>query len=714
MIKWYYDNAHVLDRGGFTSVENDLGQTIYFDYASLSAEASFIYDVFAVGGSDECARERKVLTDGADGIIFVAHSEREKLESTLSSIDELVSILGDSYQNLPKVFALNKRDLLTEDLIEEGEFSELPDVQGNMVFVTVAKIGIGVSEAFQYLISDLAQRTQSLKEIPRAPAELAGIGVAALSIAEGFEASLEATYPEGFSIGVDEEKAIASVQSSGMTSPSFTTIRTGDFHICSYNTGKPDEQGVTRVVCLVLPSSVTRSDVYNLFERFYRSAPVILRYRRSGTPGEIPRILPQFYILARDMMISRAVSGSKHVTIRPRDLLRCKLLTEGTSEAIGNGVSYLSFLQNQLEYEILYSPSKTKSTYSSSVSLDEYETKTLLKEVERIQNNLSMRMKTTSEAGTRRKHVRTYLSEMRNTLGGIFKQIFNNAILDSLKEDDPEHLTMEVERQLFAIPLEILHDGQDYLCLRKPFSRWITGEQGLIEPEERHKPVPRVRGEGEPISILVVDSRLKKIPPVSPEDFGGRLIAFLRGKGSFGKLGVAVDAARGELRCEDVKALLSSSKYHVIQIISPAEISSGDPAGSSWVFSNGEIKGYELPELLAEGYPQMIISYVHSPSQEREWDSTQESRIIYSLASSALSAGTECFVGEVARQLDRSLFAMTTDLYREMLRNGKSVGESLRAARLNFIKANGVEDPDWMRPILYGNPAKHVSSVTHR
>lgn len=709
MIKWYYDNTQELSKGGFTSVENDLGQTIYFDYASLSTNGNTIYDIFAVGGSEECAKERKALADGSDAIMFVAHSERDKLESTLSSIDELVSILGGTYESLPKVFVLNKRDLITEDLVEEGEFSELPDVKGFRVFETVANIGIGVAEPFQYLISDLTRKIEGAPEIPQGPQELKGIGLAILELAEGFEGSLEATYPDGFFLNPEEVTSVGRMHSPNATSSSFASVRTGSSQIFSYHLAKRDDQGASKIVCLVAPSHVPGRRLCNLFERFCHSAPVILRYKSLTSLKEVVRSLPQFYILARDLMITSTASRSESLALRPRDLLRCRLLTEGASGAIDKEISYLSLLANQRDYELVYSASKAKVMYITSVHLDEYETKTLLKEVERIQNNLYMRTAGTPDSGIKRKYVETYLAEMSDTLGELTNNILNTVILQKMREDNPEHLALEVERHLLTIPLEILHDGQDYLCLKRSFSRWITSEQGQIPSLVKPKFIPRSRIEGQPLNLLIVDSRLRKIPPVSRDDFGGRLIRFLVAKGSLGKTEVAVESARGELRREDVRAILSSGKYDIIHMIGPAEIGSGDPAGSSWIFSNGEIRGYELVELFARGYPQLMISHVCSPPLEREWDAGQQSRIIHSLASSTLAAGTECFVGEVAQKLDESLFLMTTDLYKEMLKNDKPIGKALMATRRNSIKANGMEDDRWMKPILYGNPAKRIS-----
>jgi hypothetical protein len=56
-----------------------------------------------------------------------------------------------------------------------------------------------------------------------------------------------------------------------------------------------------------------------------------------------------------------------------------------------------------------------------------------------------------------------------------------------------------------------------------------------------------------------------------------------------------------------------------------------------------------------------------------------------------------------------SIMTLTKFLYEEILKNKKPVGESLRDARLRSIETGGVADDSWMRPVLYGNPAKMIA-----
>jgi hypothetical protein len=708
MVKWYYDNVDGLDKGGFTSVENELGQTVYFDYASLSSEEGIVYDLFAVGGSESCARERRALVEGTDAVVFVADSRSSQTPSNLKSLEELSTTLGNAYANTTVIFVLNKQDLIAEGLADPAEFGELPGVRGHEVFEAAAKMGVGISEPFKYLLMDLAQRTVTVQEIPKAPNVLTRMGVALLTLAEGFDPSVEATYPEGLSVGSESSKPLGNMHLSSITSSVFVTLATRDSYLCGYRVAECDEFGASHVVALVLPADTPHGMVASLFERFYQSAAVLLQYRERTSCAEISKALPQFYILARDQMMSGSIAGGEPFLPRPRELLRSTLFTEGARGAIGEGVGYLSFLQNQTQYELLYAPSKINATYISNISLDEYAMKTVLKDVERIQNNLLARMRTATDPETRTKSMKTYLQEIKNMSGGAADLVFNNAVILRIADDNPLHLAVEVDRQFSTVPLEVIKDQHEYLCLEKSFSRWITEEQGSISIKEQTKATPRLRKKGDPLNVLLIDSRLRKIPPVSPSDFAGQLAKFLTGKGAFGKLEVKVDSLRGELKKEDVALALSSGKYDIIHIMSPAELSAGDPMGCSWLLSKGEIRGYELEKLFAKGYPGLLITHVSSPSSERGWDAGQESRILHSLALSAKTAGVESFIGQVAQELTKTSFDMSTMLYKAMLAETKTVGEAVKVMRQSVIKTNGIEDENWMKPILFGNPSKTV------
>lgn len=84
---------------------------------------------------------------------------------------------------------------------------------------------------------------------------------------------------------------------------------------------------------------------------------------------------------------------------------------------------------------------------------------------------------------------------------------------------------------------------------------------------------------------------------------------------------------------------------------------------------------------------------------------------MHTLAYGVRLAGPECFIGAVTDGMTESTLALTKSLYEEVIKNNRPVGEALKEARLQLIKARGIEDDSWMKPILYGNPAKAITKL---
>jgi hypothetical protein len=250
----------------------------------------------------------------------------------------------------------------------------------------------------------------------------------------------------------------------------------------------------------------------------------------------------------------------------------------------------------------------------------------------------------------------------------------------------------------------MLYNGQDFLCLERAVSRWITEERGSIEFEEKEKPHPRIRSPGEPIAVLIIHSKVEGEATSGISNLGEQLKQFLVDDKAFANQSIKVESLEGKLSREQVVSELSSGKYDVVHLMAPAEVSSGDPTASSWIMDDGEIKGHDLPKLFAKGYPQLIISYVSPPPWQRKWDGKQQDRILYTLAYGCKLAGINCFLGAIVEELTDSMLTLTKSLYLEILIGKKSVGMALKEARLQLIKAKGGEDESWMKPILYGRP----------
>jgi signal recognition particle receptor subunit beta len=93
---------------------------------------------------------RKLILKGVDGVVFVADSQRERMDANVESIFNLEQNLkqhGYELMKIPYVLQLNKRDLPNTVSMEDLK-SELMR-KGEPVFEAVANRGVGVFDTLK-------------------------------------------------------------------------------------------------------------------------------------------------------------------------------------------------------------------------------------------------------------------------------------------------------------------------------------------------------------------------------------------------------------------------------------------------------------------------------------------------------------------------------------------------------------------------------------
>lgn len=128
-------------------------RTLFFDLLSLDLGRVRGYRVtlqlYTVPGQVQYNATRKAVLAGADGVVFVADSQRSKVRENQESLANLLENLtanGLDGATLPVVFHYNKRDL--PDVQPRSEMDQALNQRGWRVFETVATQGTGVIEGF--------------------------------------------------------------------------------------------------------------------------------------------------------------------------------------------------------------------------------------------------------------------------------------------------------------------------------------------------------------------------------------------------------------------------------------------------------------------------------------------------------------------------------------------------------------------------------------
>ncbi|MFX0035016.1 MAG: ATP/GTP-binding protein [Candidatus Hermodarchaeota archaeon] len=143
------------------SIDSSVGRTLFFDFGVLEFKGTVWgvkFLIYSATGQDFYASTRPATLNGVDGIIFVVDSQIECLQYNIRSWNELKTLFGQEFYNIPIVISFNKCDLLELESLEKKEFLsyiEFNRFKSITLERTVAIRGEGVLNSFNQLIKFL-------------------------------------------------------------------------------------------------------------------------------------------------------------------------------------------------------------------------------------------------------------------------------------------------------------------------------------------------------------------------------------------------------------------------------------------------------------------------------------------------------------------------------------------------------------------------------
>ncbi len=149
----YFNKEHTVK-----SIDSSVGRTLFFDFGVLhfeGAEWSLKFLIYSATGQDFYASTRPATLNGVDGLIFVVDSQIECLEHNRRSWNELKTLFGSNFYNIPIVISLNKCDIFEKQNLEKDDFLSYIDYhrfRHISLKKTIALNGKGVLDSFNKLI----------------------------------------------------------------------------------------------------------------------------------------------------------------------------------------------------------------------------------------------------------------------------------------------------------------------------------------------------------------------------------------------------------------------------------------------------------------------------------------------------------------------------------------------------------------------------------
>lgn len=149
-------------RSDLLSLATEDDRTLFFDFLPLRIPRidglGVRLQLYTVPGQVFYAATRKLVLDGADGVVFVADAQRARREANIESLTSMQEHLvekGVQLEKFPLVLQYNKQDL--DDRLEDDELREDLNPRGVPEFRSTARTGEGVVEALRSAVRGVVE-----------------------------------------------------------------------------------------------------------------------------------------------------------------------------------------------------------------------------------------------------------------------------------------------------------------------------------------------------------------------------------------------------------------------------------------------------------------------------------------------------------------------------------------------------------------------------
>lgn len=215
-IDYIYKKLRPEQKGKLVSLATQTDRTLFFDFlpVELGEVKGFKtrFHLYTVPGQVFYNATRKMVLKGADGVVFVADSQRQMMDANIESLknlEENLKAYGKSLEKVPHIIQFNKRDL--PNVVPLEEMYKKLNKYNAPFFEAVATDGKGVLEtlsaASKMVLRNLRERPEDIPSGVIAPEEgieaakeagfeLAVSPAATIPVREGEIGILQAGAPE--------------------------------------------------------------------------------------------------------------------------------------------------------------------------------------------------------------------------------------------------------------------------------------------------------------------------------------------------------------------------------------------------------------------------------------------------------------------------------------------------------------------------------------
>jgi hypothetical protein len=163
-LHYVYGRVPETRRGRMVSLATHAERTLFFDFLPIDLGSisgfSTKFQLYTVPGQSYYNATRKLVLQGADGVVFVADSQARRFDDNVESLQNMQENLleqGVDVRALPLVLQYNKQDLPRDLVLTREELDDALNFRGVQSYAADALHGTGVFETLKG-ISELVLR----------------------------------------------------------------------------------------------------------------------------------------------------------------------------------------------------------------------------------------------------------------------------------------------------------------------------------------------------------------------------------------------------------------------------------------------------------------------------------------------------------------------------------------------------------------------------
>jgi signal recognition particle receptor subunit beta len=163
-LEYIHSHTDPNRRSSLVSLRNAEDRTLFFDFIQLELGRISglvpIVQLYTVPGQIYYQASRKVVLKGADGIVFVADSTRDRAQENIESWNDLQLHMREQQLsvNTPIVIQLNKQDV--DHPLSQAEMRALLQIERFTMVNALAVYGRGVPETLKAICTETIRSIQ--------------------------------------------------------------------------------------------------------------------------------------------------------------------------------------------------------------------------------------------------------------------------------------------------------------------------------------------------------------------------------------------------------------------------------------------------------------------------------------------------------------------------------------------------------------------------